>query len=214
MVSNYDKQVDMSRAYFLKYDQKALAEKFHLDMDAGYIYVTYLGVPYRIDRKTGAVYEETPDGYTECRAYDTVMTIYDMLCHGKTKELPPLGGHWTPIANFAAAGASPSADIFSQKYADAFSGKTTLLKEVCMALGGEILPPLAGADVTAKIWAFPFFPVVFQFWERDDEFAAQVKLLWDDQTMQYLHFETTYYLQGDLLNRLLDQVCGVNGDMR
>ena len=30
----------------------------------------------------------------------------------------------------------------------------------------------------------------------------QIKILWDDQTMRYLNFETTYYLQGDLLKRL------------
>ena len=56
--------------------------------------------------------------------------------------------------------------------------------------------------MTAEISAFPFFPVLIQFWDADDEFPAQIKIMWDDQTMRYLNFETTYYLQGDLLERL------------
>ena len=130
------------------------------------------------------------------------MTIYDMLCHGDGKELPPLSGKWTLVANFAAAGASPSADVFSQKYADYFAGKTEALKQACIRLGGQIQPRLAGADVTAQLPAFPFFPVLLQFWDADDEFPSQIKIMWDDQTMRYLNFETTYYLQGDLLARL------------
>ena len=54
----------------------------------------------------------------------------------------------------------------------------------------------------AEIPAFSFFPVLLQFWESDEEFPPQIKILWDDQTMRYLNFETTYYLQSDLLKRL------------
>ncbi len=202
MASNYDKQVDIGKSYFLKYDQEKLAVKFHLEMDEQYLYLTYIGTPCRIERATGTVYEKNEEVYTECRSYETVMTIYDMLCHSSEPELPPFGGKWTLVANFAAAGASPSADIFSQKYADYFSGKVEELKQSCIRLGGQIKPRLAGADVTAEIPAFPFFPVLIQFWDADDEFPAQIKIMWDDQTMRYLNFETTYYLQGDLLERL------------
>lgn len=220
MISNYEKQVDIGKEWFLKYEQEPLAEKFHLNMDETWIYLTYLGTPYRIERATGTVYElnrerniiknaneageqeEKKETYQECRSYETVMTIYDMLFHGREKELPPLSGKWTPIANFAAAGASPGTGTFTQKYANSFSGKTEELKAACVELGGEIKPRLAGADVTAEIPAFAFFTVLLQFWDGDEEFAPKVKLLWDDQTMRYLHFETTYYLQGDLLERL------------
>ena len=202
MMSNYEKQVDIGKSYFLKYDQQLLAEKFHLETDEQYLYLTYIGTRCRIARSTGTIYEKTSGEYTECRSYETVMTIYDMLCHGDGKELPPLSGKWTLVANFAAAGASPSADVSSQKYADYFAGKTEVLKQACLRLGGQIQPRLARADVTARIPAFPFFPVLLQFWDADDEFPPQIKIMWDDQTMRYLNFETTYYLQGDLLARL------------
>ena len=108
------------------------------------------------------------------------------------------------IGNFAAAGSSPDANLFAQKYADAFNGKVEELKAACKIMGGEVKARLAGADVTAQIPAFPFFPVLLQFWEGDDEFAPQIRILWDSQTMKFLNFETTYYLQGDLLDRLAE----------
>ncbi len=201
MSSNYDRQVDIGRTYFLQYDQEKLAKKYHLQFDERYIYITYLSQQYRIDRKTAAIEKEENGSFVECRIYTVVMTIYDMLCHNKDSAMPLLTQQWTPVGGFAAAGANPDANLFVQKFADKFSGHVTKLTDACEKLG-EICPRLAGADVTARIDAFPFFPVLFQFWEGDEEFPPQIRVLWDKNTMQYLHFETTYYLQGDLIERL------------
>lgn len=201
MMSNYDKQVDIGRACFLRYDQETLAKKYNLPMDTQYLYVTYLSGNFRINRETAAVEEEGRDGFMECREYSVVMTIYDMLCCNTDSVLPPLSGEWTPVGSFAAVGASPDANRFVQPYADAFSGHVDELIKACQVLG-EIQPRIAGADVTARIAAFPFFPVLFQFWEGDEEFSPRIRLLWDKRTMRYLRFETTYYLQGDLMKRL------------
>ena len=58
MISNYEKQVDIGKAHFLKYDQEALSAKFHLDLDKDYIYLTYLNTPCKIDRPSGTVFEK------------------------------------------------------------------------------------------------------------------------------------------------------------
>ena len=137
MISNYDKQVDIGRKIFLNYDQDALIQKYTLDADADFLYLTYLGTKCRINRKTGAIDEMIDDIYTECREYTVVMTIYDMLCHSDNPTLPPLSGKWTLVGNFAAADSSPDANLFSQKYADAFSGKTDALKDACTAIRSE-----------------------------------------------------------------------------
>ena len=86
MISNYEKQVDIGKAHFLKYDQEALSAKFHLDLDKDYIYLTYLNTPCKIERSSGTVFEKTSDAFAECRSYETVMTIYDMLCHGQCRQ--------------------------------------------------------------------------------------------------------------------------------
>ena len=57
-------------------------------------------------------------------------------------------------------------------------------------------------DVTYRIPVTPFFPVLLQFWESDEEFPPQLQLMWDRNADSFLHFETTFFLQGDLLERL------------
>ena len=71
---------------------------------------------------------------------------------------------------------------------------------------GQIQEKLAGADFTCLIPVTPYFPVLLQFWEGDEEFPPKLMLLWDENSMSFLHFETTYYLQGDLLERLIRQL--------
>ena len=51
----------------------------------------------------------------------------------------------------------------------------------------------------------PYFSVLFQFWDADEEFPAKILILWDKVSMSYLHFETTFYLQGDLLETIARQ---------
>ena len=54
---------------------------------------------------------------------------------------------------------------------------------------------LAG-DVTAMLWPFPFVPITVQFWEADEEFPATLKFMFDENILDYMHFETTFYMLG------------------
>ena len=44
--------------------------------------------------------------------------------------------------------------------------------------------------------------MLFQFWESDDEFEAEMKLKWDTNVLSYMRFETVYYAMGHVLQRL------------
>lgn len=208
MSSNYDKQVDIGRKYFLRFDPSKIALKHGLKEDEEYLFLTYIGEKYRIHKETALVEKENTETsretWSECRCYNAVMTIYDFLCHELDNPLVSLSGEWQLIGNFVISGASPSADTFSDQYARQFNEKTEKLKKACSMLGADLLPRLAGADVTARIPVFGNFAVLVQFWDGDDEFVPQIKLLWDKQTLHYLNFETTYYLQGDILDKLTE----------
>lgn len=134
-----------------------------------------------------------------CVDFNAVMTIYDALCY--PKERPALAGEWCPLANLQVAG-SPNADIFNAKYAEAFSGHTDRLRQACEALGGRPPQISAGADICWEFDVFPFFPLQLRFWEKDEEFPAKLQLLWDRNSLQFMHFETLYYLMGVLLEKL------------
>ena len=202
ITDNYDKQVDIGRKIFMEYDQDLLIRKFRLEADEDWIFLTYLNTPCRISRWSGQIDELLDGAWRECRDFGTVMTIYDLLCHHKGNIAPSLAGEWCTVGSFIVTGVQ-NTGTFTQKYAALFDGRLEELKAACARLGGTLEKRVAGADVTCRIPVTPFFPVLLQFWEGDDEFPPKLMLLWDRNSMEYLHFETTFYLQGDIAQRLI-----------
>ena len=200
-VSNYDLQVDIAKNIFLAYDQQHLIRKFGLEADDAWICLNYLNTPCRLNRTTGTVEEQTAHGWQECREYSTVMTIYDLLCHHRGETAPALFHQWCTVGTFVVTGVTET-ETFTKKYAGVFDGKLEQLKAAAEKLGGIPQPRMAGADLTYLFWVTPFFPVLLQFWESDEEFPPKLLILWDRNTQSFMHFETTFYLQGDLLARL------------
>lgn len=201
-ISNYDLQVDIARNIFVKYDQKILIRKFHLTADSEWIYLKYLGMPFRIWRKSGRIEEcLAEDGWKECRSFNTVMTIYDLLCYSKGEEMPVLSGNWCTTGSVFDIDGQNSKS-FTKKYAELFQNHVENLKKACQSMGGIVELPFARADVTCRIPVISFFEVVLQFWEGDEEFSPKILLLWDKNFQKFLHYETTFYLQNDLLERL------------
>lgn len=199
--SNYDLQVNIGRRIFMGYDQKLLIQKFSLDADPQWIYLTYLNTPCRISRTDGRIDELLNSTWTECRDYSTVMTIYDLLCYHKGAAAPVLYHQWCTVGSFIVTGVQDT-ETFTKKYAALFDGRLDALIAACEKLGGTMEKKMAGADITCRIPVTPFFPVLLQFWEGDEEFPPKLILMWDRNANSFLHFETTFYLQGDLLERL------------
>lgn len=52
---NYQIMFERTRASFLKYNQEKMIERFQLDADERYLYLTFVARPYRIERATGAM---------------------------------------------------------------------------------------------------------------------------------------------------------------
>jgi len=200
-ISNYDLQVDIGKRIFLEHDQELLIRKFRLKADEQYIYLTYLNTLCRISRFSGGIEEYISNIWQECRNFSTVMTVYDLLCYHKGGTAPMLFHQWCAVGSFVVTGVT-NTETFTKKYAARFDGHLEELRSACQQLGGVLQPPMAGADLTCKLPVTPFFPVLLQFWEGDEEFPPKLLLLWDRNTDKFMHFETTFYLQGDLLERL------------
>ena len=69
---NYKIMFERTRALFLKYDQEKMIERFQLDADARYLYLTFVARPYRIERATGAMeYWKDERASAECVATES-----------------------------------------------------------------------------------------------------------------------------------------------
>ena len=202
--SNYDKMVYDARDIFLEYDQEKLIKKYNLTADENNIEIEYLQTSYRICRKTARVDEKLPDGtWHECRAYNTVMTIYDLLCFSKGEDAPRLSGIWCPISEFLViAGANQTEKCFTKRYAELFQENINKFDAACIKLGGTPDTSAAKADITYLIPVTNFFPVLLQMWKADEEFPPELLFLWDKRAIDFMHYETMFFLQNDILKRL------------
>lgn len=196
-MSNYRRMLLDMRERFLGYDQQEMRVKFSLSADDEYLYIPLLGRRHRIHRSTGLVeYEES--GQFHEADINAAATIYDILCCSKPNC--SLSGQFAPInsvaKNFHTKNLGGS--VFDS-CPELFAAHPDRLEQALMALGGT---KEGKGDIAYRVDAFPFLPIRVQFWASDDEFPASLQFLWDLNTLDFLHYETTYYLAGHLLHRL------------
>lgn len=192
-----------ARKRFLGYDQTGMIEKFHLTYDEDYLYIRFIGRPYRVNRRTGKT-EWSEDNFSTVfpALFNDSMAIFDVLCDSKPNCR--LRGTFNQIDRLKGAHivSAPGMGI-SKAEADYFDQHLALLSKALENFGGVKTHP---GDVAYVVPTFEFLPVVFQYWASDDEFPSTLKFMWDDNTLDFLHFETAYYVMGHFLGRVKEEM--------
>lgn len=194
---NYQITLVRTRELFLKYDQQAIIDRFSLNADERYLYLTFVARPYRIERATGAI-EFLKDRWLPAGHGDG-MTIYDILCDSKPDAR--VSGRFQNAWNQRNVSSAPNGSLF-QSSADFFSGKCALLSAACERLDGE---RVSTGDVGFDIPVFNEIKMRMLFWDADDEFPASMNLQWDEHILDFMRYETTFYAAGFILNRLREE---------
>ena len=201
MKNNYEQMRNQMRPKFLTYDQEEMIRKFQLAHDEHYLYIRFCSRMYRIGRFTGIV-EWSEDQFQSATEgdFNESMTLYDLLCCAKPDC--HLSGEFAPSSSLPGlvytrmqAGSS----MGSRRREEFFDAHTELLAQACVALGGI---PEGKGDVAYRIPLFDFLPVQFAFWRADEDFPAEIRILWDTNVQSYMHFETLFYAAGHLLHRM------------
>lgn len=198
-VSNYIKMRDQMQKRFLTYDQKEIEGKYGFAFDDDYFYVPYLFEEWRVNRHTGVV-EGSKDHFLHVHqgSFNETLTIFDLLCCGK-KEIVLAGTYArTNSLKGTIKGRTIASGVHDSRAAR-YDGHVEQLKKACVSLSGK---PYSPGDAAFVFHVFPFLPLVFQFWESDEEFPPVLKFMWDENVLDYLRFETLYYVMGDFLDAL------------
>lgn len=203
MLSNYEITRNKMREKFTEYDQEKMIKKFSLRNDGNYLYLTFMCHEYRINRNTGMVEWSDNDFESVNEAdFNESMTIYDVLCY--SKDDCHLSGNYCSVNMLKGTVKTSSFGVgnnFFQKAADELNGKTKEFETACLLFGEKL--NMKG-DVAVKIFPFTFLPVIIQYWEADDEFPANLKFMFDENILQYMHYETTYYLMNHVIKRITE----------
>lgn len=85
----------------------------------------------------------------------------------------------------------------------AFSGKTNRLETACAAIGGKnVKDRFESGDIAFEFMAFPKVPVTLLFWDAEEGFEAEAKLLFDETVVEHLDIESIIFLSEHLLKQL------------
>ena len=88
-------------------------------------------------------------------------------------------------------------------YGKYFTGKGKELTEICQSLED---PPRLWDTYDFTFLFLIFSPSILRFYDADEEFPAQLQLLWDKNTCNYIHYETTFYIAAHLFQTLLEKL--------
>ena len=200
--SNYDITLEKMEQEFLRYDQEEMIRKFHLRHTPEHLFLPFIGETYRIGRKTGKAERCSPDGTGLRAGFNASMTLLDVLCCSQPDCC--LSGEYVTVTNLPGIAniSAPGPGLYPET-AQLFANRPDALRRACERLSGTAQTV---GDVSYLIPLFDFMPVMLQFWDADDEFGAALKLMWDKNTLRFMHFETTFYAANHLLQRLTESV--------
>ncbi len=201
MADNYRISRDRAQAYFLNFDQQALIDTWHLSHDSECLHVEFLGKPYRICRKTGSVIH--PDGREA--GFEEALSIFDLLCH--KSEAKTCSGTFAPVNSLKGCPAVTVGTDFHSATASRFDRNSEAFQAACLALGGT---PMELGDLGFSFSVFAGLTVQLKFYHADEDFPASLVLLWDENTLQFIYYETVFYIAGFLLQSILEQMNSSN----
>lgn len=124
------------------------------------------------------------------------------------------GGGTAPSENWIGMESLPNsiskirtlATYCEHKLADKFSGRASRLGELCLQVGGRHGAGEQNGDVGMVIPVLPFVPLYLIFWDEDTEdgFPAKVKILFDENVMNFLDLESLVFAAEKMAERILE----------
>lgn len=113
-----------------------------------------------------------------------------------------LSGRFVPVNQLKGAiHFAPVGDVLFRDTAKRFEHRTRQLSEICERLGGQ---KESVGDVAYRLPLFDFLPVILQFWDSDEEFEPVLKIMWDENLLEFIHYETSYFALGHLWKRMAE----------
>lgn len=201
-------------ARFAGFKPDRIARILDLPYDENFLYIRYFGEEYRLNLKLGRIekkseepYEIEPDpdkvpleeGWHGILLANEAMAIYHILFY--TVDDPKLSGNLVQNASLDPRHVRhPQEDVLFNDFLKDFTQGIATLKPACEAAGGEARS--SKADLCYVFYPFPQIPMQLNYWEADEDFPAQVKVLVDEKITDYVHVETTGCMVSDLFERI------------
>ncbi|MDR0881028.1 MAG: DUF3786 domain-containing protein [Candidatus Adiutrix sp.] len=168
--------------------------------EQGRVKVTFLARDYLVSREGLTADIVAVDGGPVTANHKSVLAHY-LMSRGRgqlTGEYLPIGR----LTGIAATGGSPS-DNLIRPLTEKFGDKYEAFEEAARKIGGV---SQGRAPSGGRAWLFqalPFLPVQVVFFEADEEFEAEVKVLFDSSAPVFVAYEVLELMEMVLVAELL-----------
>lgn len=190
--SNHEITKRRVQSEIAKYDISKAIRQFGLISDTQYLYVDFMTRHYRIHCTSGMT-EWSDDGFrTVIEAdFNEVLTIFDILFY--SNESACLSGEYTVMQNLSRVQTTSSyaGKGAFRKMEEYWDQQPERLAAACEELEGV---PGGKGDIAYRIPVFQNTDMIMQFWLSDDEFPATMYFLFDQNLLQFMHYETVWYV--------------------
>lgn len=196
-MDNYQRMLENAAVRFLTYDPDVFRGKTGVSFTENFIIADFLGEKAEISLKTGEI---TVSGH---RAdFHRCMCLYDWLCDGKGDACA--AGEFAPVSSLSGVLVRGNGlSMETGRLAAAIDARADIFCRACRGLGGRSVPL---GDIGFEIPLFADLTVIVKFYHGDAEFSPGCILLWDRNILQFIRYETVYYLAGCLLRRLEEKM--------
>ena len=192
-MNNYDRMLLAAQQHFLDYDPQILRNRAGVVDTPTHFTTCFLGQRAEVCKADGSI---LLDG--EPVDFSQTLSVLDWLCD--QKENAVAANVYCSVGSLPGVyvgGSGLSMDM--PKLAMAIHQNPEQFREACRKMGGT---PEKTGDMGYRLEIFPGLCVCLKFYFADEEFPPQLTLLWDRNILQFVRYETVYYIAGCLYGRM------------
>ena len=195
--NNYEISLQAAMKRFCSYDMTVLSQKMGVTDRGEYLQTRFFGMETKINKTTGAV---TVDGQPAdfCEA----LSVFDWLCDGKPGA--KASGAFCPVSSLPGVLVRDSGLMMkASQLSESIHRNPEEFCKKCRKMGGKMVNI---GDIGAEIEIFPGLPMEMKFYFGDDEFSPEIIFLWDKNILQFVRYETVYYIAACLQKQLRAEI--------
>ena len=128
--------------------------------------------------------------------------IFDLLCHEGQEKWA--AGRYAPVNSLKGAPKAGGVETnFHSAFAKRIDEDPQGFCSACKALGAQRVNM---GDIGFRFPIFQELDVILKFYHSDEDFPAGLTFLWDENMLQFIHYETVFYIAGFLAHIILEKI--------
>ena len=193
-MNHYEMMLRDACRRFVSYDMAVLAKRPGVEDRGDHLKTEFLGEPVLLRKEDGRITVGDQDA-----DFGQTLSVLDWLCD--RKENAQAAGEYCAIGSLPGVyvgGGNLNMDM--PKLSGMIHENPDGFRDACVKMGAQ---PLQLGDLGFLVRIFPDLTMCLKFYFGDEEFPPQLTFLWDRNILQFVRYETVYYIAGCLQKRIL-----------